>query len=522
MNKVIHTSYYPSTTEQKIACLDKLIEMDVDLTCDIEGFSLKHYNAGIGTISFAWDKHNGIAFEVDDCLTMAKNHEVRQALKQFFIKFNKRLIYHKAAFDVTVLIYQLFMRDILDQEGLLEGLKVMLKNWECTLIMSFLATNNCQLNLLGLKEQSMDFTGNYALKEITDIRQIPLPELLEYNLTDTLATWYVAHKHWPTVKADNQLETYEYYKRWSIEVIQMQLTGLPVNRPKAVRLEKKLNNEVKECLSKINQNSIIQEFVYEMEEEALDKKNEEILAKVADYERQGKSTARLKTTPVTRDSLGKTKALTVWFNPNSPVQLQRLLFDTAWLGLPVLAKTKTQQPSTKGEILEKLVNHTKNQNVKDLLELVMEFKAIAKILNTFLPAVLNAKRGPDGWWYLFGNFNIGGALSGRMSSSDPNLQNIPSTAHGPVKSRLAKMIKECFEAPKGWIFVGMDSDQLEDRIGALTSKDPAKLKVYLGINIYTLEINGCVHHVRGDSTIVHQGQTYTGDQYYEKVRSKGL
>ena len=62
---IIKSSHYPSTTAAIALALDKLLEMDRPLTIDIEAFSLKHYNCGIATISFAWDKHNGIAFPVD-------------------------------------------------------------------------------------------------------------------------------------------------------------------------------------------------------------------------------------------------------------------------------------------------------------------------------------------------------------------------------------------------------------------------------------------------------------------------
>ena len=116
--------------------------MDVPLTIDIEGFSLKHDKCGIGTICFAWNKHEGIAFAVD-CVAIPgadkppyiqniRNQYRRDMLKQFFIQLSKKAIYHNIAFDVYVLIYQLFMRDILDTEGLLEGISVMLKNWDCT------------------------------------------------------------------------------------------------------------------------------------------------------------------------------------------------------------------------------------------------------------------------------------------------------------------------------------------------------------------------------------------------------
>jgi hypothetical protein len=74
--------------------------------------------------------------------------------------------------------------------------------------------------------------------------------------------------------------------------------------------------------------------------------------------------------------------------------------------------------------------------------------------------------------YLYGNFNLGGTVSGRLSSNNPNLQQIPSG------STYAKLIKQCFVAPKGMLFVGADYASLEDRIDALLTKDTNKIKVY--------------------------------------------
>lgn len=459
---IIKNAYYPSTTKEKIDWLEKLIKMDVDLTCDIEAFSLKHYDAGIGTITFCWDEHNGIAFEVDDLITKERNETLRLALRLFFEKFEHRLIYHNISYDVYILIYQLFMKDILDQEGLLRGLEVMLKNWECTQIITYLATNSCAGNELGLKAQAQEFAGNYAQEDIEDISQIPLEDLLKYNLIDGLSTWYVYNKNYPILINDQQKEIYTgLFKDSIVDIIQMQLTGLPVNMEKVIKLNELLNTESQQNIKKMEKTKIVKGFLYEIENEALKKKNE-----------------KLKTKVVTREDLGKTKDLTIEFNPSSAPQLQRLLYSPEFLGLPVLDYTDSGLPSTGAETLEKLLVHNISEETKEFLEILLEYKASAIIISTFLPAFLKAEKGPDGWHYLFGNFRLGGTLSGRLSSNNPNLQNIPSSAGAPLKKRLAKLIKECFEAPPGWLFVGLDFDSLEDRISALTTKDPEKLKVY--------------------------------------------
>lgn len=109
-----------------------------------------------------------------------------------------------------------------------------------------------------------------------------------------------------------------------------------------------------------------------------------------------------------------------------------------------------------------------------ILQALIELAEVSIILDTFVSAfVQRTVKKADGMWYLHGNFNLGGTLSGRLSSSKINLQNLPSTG-----SKYAKIIKQCFKAPPGWFMTGADFNSLEDMISALTTKDPNKLKVY--------------------------------------------
>ena len=107
------------------------------------------------------------------------------------------------------------------------------------------------------------------------------------------------------------------------------------------------------------------------------------------------------------------------------------------------------------------------KNLKDLNE-------VEKINSTFIPAFKNKSIISREGVNLHGSFRLGGTKSGRLSSAEPNLQQIPSTG-----TQYAKRIKSCIEAPKGWVFVGADYSSLEDRISALTTKDPNKLAPYL-------------------------------------------
>lgn len=465
---IIHFAAYPTTPEEIEEWLLKLLEWNRPLTLDIEAFSLKHVTAGIGTISMAWSKHEGIAFPVD----LGPDGElVRRMLKAFFMQFQNRMMWHKIDYDVYVLIYQLFMKDILDTKGLLEGIRCLLPEgrWDCTRIISYLATNSCAGNKLSLKDQAQEFSGNYALlDDDPDITKIPLPDLLKYNLIDTLSTWYVYEKHWDTLIQDDQLDVYnEVFKPAMVDIIQMQLTGLPVNIERVRETKKILLTDYDEALEKILNSKIIQGFSYNLVEKWVTTMNAKWKKKrttVSETLELAKTDAKL------RDVLT--------FNPNSGPQLQALLYEH--LGLPVLATTDSGQPATGGEVLKDLKNHTEDQDILNFLDALIDYGTVVTVLETFIPALEGAFQGPDGWHYLFGNFNLGGTISGRLSSSKPNLQNLPAGADpSSKKGKYGKLIKWCIQAPPGWIFIGLDFNALEDRISALTTKDPNKLKVYI-------------------------------------------
>lgn len=445
-SNIIKDEYYPSTTKD-IAVLLKSLANKPILTCDIETYSLKHVDAGLGSICFCWDKHSGCAFKIDKS-SDSKNQEVRDLLKEFFINYKGTLIFHNIAFDVTVLIYQLFMKDVLDQEGLLNGLDIMLKNWEDTKLMTYLCTNSCSGNNLGLKYQAQAYAGNWAQDEISNIDKIPEEELLRYNLIDGLSTWFVYEKYKDTLVAEKQDKLYrEIFKPTTKDIIQMQLTGIPLNYDKVLEAEQKLNDDKNQALSVITANKYVIQFKEVLNQEAVDKYN---------------STHKKQITLADVDES---------FNPNSGIQIKKLLYDL--IKLPIINLTESKQPATDGDTLKALLNHTTDKDVLDLLQALIDYSAVEKILSAFIPTFKKATPASDGRRYIYGNFNLGGTVSGRLSSSKPNLQQIPATG-----SKYAKLIKSCFQAPKGWLWVGLDYASLEDHISALVTKDPNKLKVY--------------------------------------------
>ena len=452
---IIHTAWYPEAIEDILNTLDSLMEKP-ELTVDIEtkgnnifnltkkqeenfGSPLHHFTNEIYSIAFAWNEHEGTAFLYFPGL--------REYLKEFFTEYKGKLIFHNAGFDVTQLIYHLWMNNLEDYKGMLEGLHTMCRNLEDTMLITYLATNTCGKAELKLKPLAHEYTGNYGV-DVSDVTQIPVKDLLEYNLKDTLATWYVYEKYSPIMKEENQEEIYTSLFMPSLKVlIETQLVGFRIYPDRLEELNKNLTSYSEGLLKTLNSYPWIKELEKKLNINAAEKYNFKSKKK--------------KKTPENFDEK---------FNPNSNNHLMIVLFDI--LKLPVLDYTDKGNPATGTDTLEKLINYAPNDYVKEFLKNLTEYSAAAKILSAFIPAFEHTKT-VQGKKALYGSFKLGGTVSGRLSSSRPNLQNLPSTG-----SKYAKPVKRIFGYPKGYIFIGADQRSLEDRISALTTRDSNKLSVY--------------------------------------------
>ncbi|NOZ87473.1 MAG: DNA polymerase I [Deltaproteobacteria bacterium] len=145
------------------------------------------------------------------------------------------------------------------------------------------------------------------------------------------------------------------------------------------------------------------------------------------------------------------------FNPNSPKQLGHILFDK--LKFPVIKRTKTG-PSTAQPVLEELAGKIGDH---PLLSGVLGYRQITKLKNTYVDALVGLM---DENGRIHTSYNQHVTSTGRLSSSDPNLQNIP------VRGEEGKKIRAAFVAPKGKVLLSADYSQVELRILAHLSEDP--------------------------------------------------
>lgn len=444
---IIHSAAYPTTVNEIAVWLEKLKSYPA-LTCDIEAKSLKVTDAGIYTIGFAWDKHNGICFPVD--AIPEQQSQVRSLLLKFFEGYNGKLIVHKANYDIPVINYTLFQKeDITNVSDQVRGLNKLCRNLDDTLLITYLATNSCAGNTLGLKDLAQPFAGKWAV-DVSDVTKVDLNELMKYNLIDCLSTWYVYDTYYPKMVEDNQEQLYkEHFLPYLKDNIRCQLNGLPIDLTEVAKLKAELLVEQRQLLAYLTSKKAISNAEYQIAEEVTIKRNAKLKKKQTTVEENLQP-----------------------FNFNSGKHLTTLLYDV--MQLPIIDLTDSKQPSTSKGTMKKLMNHTENQEYKDILNALMELSDVEKMLTTFIPPFEQAHVDKHGNARLLGYFNLGGTVSGRLSSSNINLQQLPATS-----SRFAKPIKKCFKSTDEWIFVGLDYASLEDRISALTTKDPNKLDVYL-------------------------------------------
>ena len=157
------------------------------------------------------------------------------------------------------------------------------------------------------------------------------------------------------------------------------------------------------------------------------------------------------------------------FNLNSPKQLQEILYDK--LSLPILKKTPKGQPSTAENVLQRLAADF------PIVQTILNYRTTAKLKTTYtdkLPLMVNQDTGR-----VHTSYHQAVTATGRLSSSDPNLQNIP------IRTVEGRRIRQAFIAPKGFQILAADYSQIELRIMAHNSQDPGLLDAFqAGLDIH--------------------------------------
>jgi DNA polymerase I len=253
-----------------------------------------------------------------------------------------------------------------------------------------------------------DITGKGA-KKIT-FNQVDVDTAAEYSAEDADVTLQLHQAIWPQIEATPKLKSvYEEIEQPLVPVLfRMERAGVLVDR------------------------------------ELLRKQSSEIAVRMLELQTQAH-----------REAGGV-------FNVDSPKQLQEILFGK--LGIPVMRKTPTGQPSTAEDVLEELAE------TYALPKLILEYRGMAKLKSTYtdnLPLQINPVTGR-----IHTSYHQAVAATGRLSSQDPNLQNIP------IRTQEGRRIRQAFVAPPGYSLVAADYSQIELRIMAHLSGDASLLRAF--------------------------------------------
>jgi DNA polymerase-1 len=204
------------------------------------------------------------------------------------------------------------------------------------------------------------------------------------------------------------------------------------------------------------------------------------------------------------------------FNVNSTQQLSEVLFNTLGLSTRGVRKTKTGYYSTRAAVLEKL------QGTHPIIDLILELRELSKLKSTYvdaLPEMVNPKTGR-----IHTSYNQTGTVTGRLSSTDPNLQNIP------IRTEEGRRVRRAFVAQAGWQLVAADYSQVELRVMAHVSEDEGLISAFArgedihsttAAAVYGVALEDVDYEMRRVAKAVNFGLIY-GQSAYGLARQIGV
>jgi DNA polymerase-1 len=190
------------------------------------------------------------------------------------------------------------------------------------------------------------------------------------------------------------------------------------------------------------------------------------------------------------------------FNINSPKQLGEILFDELALSVKGMKKSAGGARSTRESELEKL------RDLHPIISEILKYRELQKLLSTYIDTI-PALIASDG--RLHSQFSQAGSSTGRFSSNNPNLQNIP------IKSERGKNIRNAFIAAPGYVLVSFDYSQIELRIAALLSQDEYFIRVFqegkdihtaVAMKVFNVSQDGVTADMRRRAKIINFGILY--------------
>ncbi|MEZ4712379.1 MAG: DNA polymerase I [Caldilineaceae bacterium] len=396
--------------EAALAKLVNALKSATRLSFDVETTSTDAMQAKLVGLGVAWEV--GQAAYVPLAHTEGAQlpwEKVRDALAPFFADPARLKMAHNGKYDLTVC-----RRHGLAVAGPIHD----------TMTMAWLldpASRSLGLKALALQELGMEMTEITELigsgrKQIT-IDQAPLDATGAYCADDVDATLQLYDALWPRLQASGMAPIYTDIELPLLEVLtDMEMAGIRLDTDFLAGMSTELAERLIELESKL-------------------------------FELVGHE-----------------------FNQRSTQQLSQVLFDELGFPTKFIKKTGSGFYSTAVSELEKLANAELTAEQGQVIEIIMEQRQLEKLRGTYvdaLPALVNPETGR-----VHTSFNQTGAVTGRMSSNSPNLQNIP------IRTELGRQIRRAFLAKPGWLLLSADYSQVELRILAHVAKEQGLIDAF--------------------------------------------
>jgi DNA polymerase-1 len=317
------------------------------------------------------------------------------------------------------------------------------------------------LKYLNIQTTSFHDLAGTGKKQLT-FNQISIEEAAPYAAEDADITWQLHQRLWPLIQANESFKTiFQTVEMPLIPILmRMERHGVLIDVAQLQQQSQEIDQQLKQ----------LAQLVYDMAGEE--------------------------------------------FNLNSPKQLQTILFDK--LALPILKKTPKKEPSTAVEVLEELAQRY------PLPKIILEYRSLSKLKSTYtdtLPRQINPQTGR-----IHTSYHQATTATGRLSSSQPNLQNIP------IRSKQGRRIRQAFIAPQGYQILAADYSQIELRIMAHLSGDHSLLIAFqtgqdihrhTAADIFALPFEQITHEQRRKAKTINFGLIY-GMQAFSLAQQLGI
>jgi DNA polymerase-1 len=354
---------------------------------------------------------------------------------------------------------------------------------------------------------------------------IPLKKLTKYNALDVYYTFKLAIRFEDKLIKAGLYSLYRnLYMQCTHVIAESEFVGIKVDTSYLERISAEYADKLVEIETSITRNKILRRYIRKYREQQFSDLIAKARVEIEYLRRRGQE----------RQALNREKKISLWlagkattqkeakilqdFNLRSVPQLVNLLYESKYgFKFPIIDYTwdnKLNKPSNKPSTSEATLLKLQSKDKHGFIEKLLKHREISKLHSTYMEGLKPLVQ-EDG--YIHGNFNIAGTVTGRYSSTEPNLQNIP-------RSITAYDIKKMFVPPEGMLLVEVDYSQAELRVVAEIANDKAMIDIFkrnYNIHVATAcKMNGGIQ-LYDEVKAILKDENHPKHEYWEKAKKRG-